>query len=170
MLRPDQTARASAAAWVLCLLLTTGAGGGQGLAIVGATVINCTGAAPLADAIVLVEGDRIKALGPRARVPLPKGVRLIDGRGRFVVPGVLADPAAAREARLLATQGKAPLQAIATVTRRLGAGRPESGVLEPGERADLLILGKDPLVNIRNLATVLTRIKEGKELAPTAER
>lgn len=39
---------------------------------------------------VLVQGDRIVALGPAKRVPVPAGAQRIDGRGKFLIPG-LAD-------------------------------------------------------------------------------
>jgi imidazolonepropionase-like amidohydrolase len=44
----------------------------------------------LANQIVLVEGDRITALGPAAQVKVPAGAVRIDGRGKYLMPG-LAD-------------------------------------------------------------------------------
>ena len=61
---------------------------GPGVAIVGATVVDGT-AAPIPDAVVLVQGDRITAVGPRARVGLPKGITIVDGRGKWVTPGLV---------------------------------------------------------------------------------
>ena len=60
------------------------------LAITGATVVTMTGDSVLRDATVLVRGGRISAVGPSARVQVLPGARRIDGRGKFVVPG-LAD-------------------------------------------------------------------------------
>ena len=37
---------------------------------------------------VVVQGDRIVAVGPSASVPVPQGARRIDGRGRFLSPGL----------------------------------------------------------------------------------
>ena len=59
----------------------------QATAIVGATLIDGNGGAPLADATVVVEGDRITAVGPRAEVAVPPGANVIDGAGKFVTPG-----------------------------------------------------------------------------------
>lgn len=56
----------------------------------GATVIDGTGRAPILDAVVVVEGDRIRAVGSRASVPIPPGARIVDARGRTMLPG-LAD-------------------------------------------------------------------------------
>jgi imidazolonepropionase-like amidohydrolase len=72
----------------LAALVPAGAAA-ERLAIVGATLIDGTGRAPLADAIVVVEGERIVAVGPRATIAVPKGATILDGRGRFVVPGLI---------------------------------------------------------------------------------
>ena len=58
-------------------------------AITGATLIDGTGAGPVADAVVVIDGDRIRAAGPKASVPVPPGATVIDGRGGFVVPGFI---------------------------------------------------------------------------------
>ena len=39
--------------------------------------------------MVVVEGERIKAVGSRAEVALSKGLRIVDGRGRWVMPGLV---------------------------------------------------------------------------------
>ena len=44
----------------------------------------------LADHTVVIRDGRIAALGPSAEVECPAGARRIDGRGRFLMPG-LAD-------------------------------------------------------------------------------
>ena len=58
------------------------------LAIVGGTLIDGTGSAPVADSIILVEGDRIIAAGPRSRVTIPKDARIVDARGKYLLPGL----------------------------------------------------------------------------------
>ena len=58
-------------------------------AIVGATVIDGNGGVPLRDATVIVSGRRISAVGPRANTAVPKGARIIDATGRYVVPGFI---------------------------------------------------------------------------------
>jgi len=59
------------------------------LAIVGATLIDGNGGAPVRDATVLVRGQRIEAVGPRASVTVPGCARRIDGTGKFVTPGFI---------------------------------------------------------------------------------
>jgi imidazolonepropionase-like amidohydrolase len=60
----------------------------EGLAIVGATVVDGA-AAPIPDAVVLIDGDRIQAVGSRAQVALPKGITIVDGLGKWVAPGLV---------------------------------------------------------------------------------
>lgn len=57
------------------------------IAIVGATVIDGNGGAPIPDAIVVIEGERISAVGPRSSVAIPDGADVIDATGRFLTPG-----------------------------------------------------------------------------------
>ena len=58
------------------------------LAIVGATLIDGTGAAPVADSAVVIENGRIKAVGPRSKVKIPKDANVIDETGKFLLPGL----------------------------------------------------------------------------------
>ena len=59
------------------------------LAIVGATVLPMTGARPITNAVVLVAGDRIQAVGPVESVPIPAGAQVIEAEGRYLVPGLV---------------------------------------------------------------------------------
>ncbi len=58
------------------------------LAIVGATLIDGTGSAPIPDSAVVVQNGRIKAVGPRNKVRIPKGANVIDAKGKFLLPGL----------------------------------------------------------------------------------
>ena len=57
-------------------------------AISGATLIDGTGATPVADSVVVVRDGRIAAAGPRSQVALPKGIAVVDGRGATLLPGL----------------------------------------------------------------------------------
>jgi imidazolonepropionase-like amidohydrolase len=59
------------------------------IAVVGATIIDGNGGAPLADGTILVQGKKIVAVGPRASVRVPAGARVIDAQGKFVTPGFI---------------------------------------------------------------------------------
>jgi imidazolonepropionase-like amidohydrolase len=59
------------------------------VAIVGGTVIDGNGGTPIADAVVLMRGARISAVGPRSAVPIPADAGQIDARGKWVIPGLI---------------------------------------------------------------------------------
>src|SRR6266571_719359 len=58
-------------------------------AIVGGTIVDGNGGPPMADAVVLIAGARITAVGPRRAVSIPAEARQIDARGRWVLPGLI---------------------------------------------------------------------------------
>jgi len=60
------------------------------IAFVGVSVVPMSSNAVLADQTVVVRGDRIVALGPAADTAVPEGATRIDGKGRWLMPG-LAD-------------------------------------------------------------------------------
>ena len=63
----------------------------KSLAIVGATVVypERDAGATLADATVVIAGDRIVAVGPRATTRVPAGAEEIDGKGKWLIPGMI---------------------------------------------------------------------------------
>lgn len=58
------------------------------VAIEHATVIDVRTGRRLADHTVVADGDRIVAVGPARQVRVPRGAQRIDGRGRYVIPGL----------------------------------------------------------------------------------
>lgn len=58
-------------------------------AIVGARLIDGTGAAAIDNSVVIVSGDRITAAGPRARVQVPQGAAVVDAAGKSLIPGLI---------------------------------------------------------------------------------
>jgi imidazolonepropionase-like amidohydrolase len=57
------------------------------IAVVGVTVIDGNGGPALENAVVLIRGDRIAAIGPASSTPVPSEVRAIDAAGKFMTPG-----------------------------------------------------------------------------------
>lgn len=55
----------------------------------GGTLIDGTGGPPLAEAVVVVQDDRIAATGDSRAVAVPRGANVIDAHGQFVVPGLI---------------------------------------------------------------------------------
>ncbi len=59
------------------------------LAIVGATLIDGNGGPPVRDAVVLIGGKRLTAVGPRSSVKVPRCGKVIDAAGKFMTPGFI---------------------------------------------------------------------------------
>jgi imidazolonepropionase-like amidohydrolase len=58
-------------------------------ALVGGTLIDGTGAAPVPDAVVLMRGGKIECAGPRSACAVPADVTVTDMKGRWIVPGLV---------------------------------------------------------------------------------
>jgi imidazolonepropionase-like amidohydrolase len=71
------------------LLLGCKQGGHNGVALVGATLIDGSGGPALPDAAVVVRGGRIESIGLRADFQLPRRTREVDVSGRWIIPGLI---------------------------------------------------------------------------------
>lgn len=71
------------------MALVAGSANAQVRVFVGATIIDGNGGKPIADGVVLVDGKRIKAVGPRARVAIPADAERIDVAGKYIMPGIM---------------------------------------------------------------------------------
>jgi imidazolonepropionase-like amidohydrolase len=60
----------------------------QSLAIKRVTVIDATGRGPEPNMTVIVDGDRIVAVGPWKKTHIPSNAVIVDGTGRFLIPGL----------------------------------------------------------------------------------
>ena len=58
-------------------------------ALVGATLVDGTGAPPVPDAAVLLRGGEIECAGTRAECPVPEGVGVVDLAGKWLTPGLV---------------------------------------------------------------------------------
>jgi imidazolonepropionase-like amidohydrolase len=59
------------------------------IAIVGATLWDGTGGPPVPDAVTLVRRGRILCAGSAQECAIPKGARIIDARGQYLIPGLI---------------------------------------------------------------------------------
>src|SRR5688572_22835585 len=59
------------------------------IVLLGATLIDGSGRAPLRNSVIVLQGDSIVAVGSRGRVRVPAGARVIDARGLVVAPGFI---------------------------------------------------------------------------------
>lgn len=98
-------------------------------AITSVTVLTMTSDRPLRNATVVVRNGRIAAVGPAASTPVPADARRIDGRGMFLMPG-LVDMHAHLFADEYAPEAAAPAElglylALGTTSARIQIGRPQ---------------------------------------------
>src|SRR5216117_2648762 len=59
------------------------------MALVGATLVDGTGAAPLANAVVVMRGGRIACAGSRAACPVPADADSVSAAGKWIIPGLI---------------------------------------------------------------------------------
>lgn len=58
-------------------------------ALVGATLVDGTGAAPVPDSVVILRDGKIDCAGPRSGCPVPEGMDTVDLRGHWIAPGLI---------------------------------------------------------------------------------
>jgi len=91
-----------------------------------------------------------------------------DAANQLLVPGY----AEHREMELLVRAGLTPREALRAATRNAAVllGVDSLGLLAPGKAADLLVLSKDPLVDIRNTRAIAGVMAQGYLLDPDSIR
>src|SRR5688572_26216209 len=72
---------------LLCLLACADAGA-KTLALVGGTLVDGTLHEPIRDSVILVEDERIVAVGTVATLPVPAGAEVVSTEGMTVMPGL----------------------------------------------------------------------------------
>jgi imidazolonepropionase-like amidohydrolase len=58
-------------------------------ALVGATLVDGTGSAPVPDAVVVLRDGKIDCAGPRTACPVPDGIETTDLHGQWITPGLI---------------------------------------------------------------------------------
>ena len=61
----------------------------RSLVIEGATLIDGTGRAAVADSVIVIRDGRFQAVGRRGEVSVPQGADVIDAKGKTVLPGLI---------------------------------------------------------------------------------
>lgn len=74
---------------LLVPLLFAARAGAAVTAIVGGSVVDLDGGKPLEDAVILVEGERIRAIAERGEVVIPPEAAVIDASGKWLIPGLM---------------------------------------------------------------------------------
>jgi imidazolonepropionase-like amidohydrolase len=73
----------------LCLMALVHAQGPARIAITGGTLIDGNGGPPVPNAVIVIEGDRIRYAGARNTVNLTPDMTVIDASGTFITPGLI---------------------------------------------------------------------------------
>lgn len=60
----------------------------QSLVFTHVTVIDATGAPPMPDMTVVITGDRITKIGRSGDVAVPRGARVVNASGKYLIPGL----------------------------------------------------------------------------------
>lgn len=59
------------------------------LVLVNGTLIDGTGAEPLPNAVLVIQGEQIAAVGSKEEVEIPRGAKMIDVQGATILPGFI---------------------------------------------------------------------------------
>jgi hypothetical protein len=71
------------------LSLIAGAACAAPLALTNVTIIDATGRPPIENGVIVMDNGRIIAVGKKAEVTVPRGARVIDKTGKYVIPGLM---------------------------------------------------------------------------------
>ncbi|HUS79826.1 MAG TPA: amidohydrolase family protein [Armatimonadota bacterium] len=103
-------------------------------AIVGATIITGTRSEPIPDGVLVIEAERIAAVGPAGEVDVPAGAEVINAEGRTLMPGLIeghahvgGDPKAQRTLRLTLQRG---ITTVCSVSANLRGIELRNGIAE----------------------------------------
>lgn len=162
-------AGADGMAWLAEVGKTAQASAGA-VALVGGDVIDATGKEPIRDAVVVVDGGKIVAVGPRASTQIPAGATTVDVAGRTILPGLWDMHGHVQQVE----QGAAYLAAGVTTVRDLGnilefvTGMRDSIDAGQGLGPRILISGIVDGDGASALGTV--RIKTKEDIGPVLDR
>jgi imidazolonepropionase-like amidohydrolase len=129
-------------------------------ALVGGLLIDGSGAEPVRNSIVLINGNRIEAVGTIGRLAVPEDYQLVSTEGMTLMPG-LWDP----HVHLLYSGHPDFSHWFATYSDQF------ANVTIPASAHQILMAGvtsvRDLAVNTRDIARVRQRIEEGELPGPT---
>src|SRR5438309_6331767 len=61
----------------------------QALVIQGGTLIDGNGGAPVPNSVIVIQGNRITAVGRAGQVQIPAGAQIINAAGKWITPGLI---------------------------------------------------------------------------------
>ncbi|MGV3479594.1 MAG: amidohydrolase family protein [Sphingobium sp.] len=69
--------------------LSTTSADAETIALVGGNVVDLAGKAPLRDAVVLIDGERIVAISAAASTAVPSDAKIVPMHGKWLIPGLM---------------------------------------------------------------------------------
>jgi imidazolonepropionase-like amidohydrolase len=72
-----------------CLLLVGLTARAEKISLVGGTLINPANSQIVENAVIVIDGDRIAAVGSRKEMAVPTGSRWVECNGKFILPGYI---------------------------------------------------------------------------------
>jgi len=73
----------------LCFIAEIAWSQAKPMVVVGATLIDGTGRAAVADSIVVIRNGKFQVVGERDKVSIPQGADVIDAKGKSILPGLI---------------------------------------------------------------------------------
>ena len=58
-------------------------------ALSGATIIDGTGSRPIENGVLLIQHGKVAAVGTQGEVAIPKGTKVVDLKGKVIMPGII---------------------------------------------------------------------------------
>jgi imidazolonepropionase-like amidohydrolase len=139
--------------------------------ITGVNVVNLDGGAPIRDAVVVITGERIAAVGPAGSTAIPAGAIEHKMPGKWLMPGLmnmhthfaLRLPGAASQATANESEGARALRMLGNARRSLLAGT--TTVRTPGEDRDSIFALKAAIDSGEHLGPRIW--PAGRSIVPT---
>jgi len=82
-------ALAATSVLALCGATIQASAQGQPLVLQGGTLVDGNGGPPLANAVIVIQGNRIAAVGAAGAVQVPAGAQVINAAGKWITPGLI---------------------------------------------------------------------------------
>ena len=77
---------------IVCTLLLLFSGivnATESIVLRGATLIDGTGAPPLENSVIVIEGNKFSLVGSEKDINIPEGANIIDAQGKYIIPGMM---------------------------------------------------------------------------------
>lgn len=82
--------RVALVALSLAVIVTTAEPVANDITVIkGATVIDGSGRSPIVNGVVVIQGNKIKAVGAPGKVSIPRGAIVVNASGKYVMPGLI---------------------------------------------------------------------------------